>query len=57
MAHIHSETLVITFSKLLKTVGDVPEGEDIISDETISALEQVAQELVPTGVIVEVNKV
>jgi len=53
MAQIQSETIVITFSKLVKS--DV--GADAItSEETILALEQVAQELVAAGVVVEVTK-
>lgn len=53
MAKVQSETVVITFSKLVK---DSHGGQEIISDETMEALEQVAQELVGEHVIVEITK-
>jgi len=53
MAKIHEEVVVIKLSKLVKT----GEGaEPVASDEIIAAIEQVAQELVGNGVIVEVEK-
>jgi hypothetical protein len=52
MAKIHTETLVITISKLVKESG---ESSPIVNEEIISALEQVVQELVGDSVIVEVE--
>ena len=54
MAQIYSESIVITFSKLVK--GDSSFADSLTSEETIQALEQVAQELVAAGVVVEVTK-
>jgi hypothetical protein len=51
MAKIISENIVITFSKIVK---DSEEGSNIASADVQSALEQVAQELVGSGVVVEV---
>jgi hypothetical protein len=53
MAQIQTETIVINFSKLVKTGA---EGGDITSAEIQAALEQVAQELVGDGVVVEVER-
>lgn len=53
MAVIHEEILVIKVSKLVKTTADTPR---LISADTKSALEQVVQELVGDGVIVEVEE-
>ena len=53
MAKIISQTIAVTFSKLVKT------GEDDITlfgDESIAALEQVAQELAGSDIVVEVEK-
>lgn len=55
MAQIQSESIVITFSKLVKADHN-PGNATITNEETILALEQVAQELVAAGVIVEVVK-
>lgn len=52
MAQIQSESIVITFSKLVKASD--PSGETMTNDEVVTALEQVAQELVGSGVVVEV---
>jgi hypothetical protein len=52
MAQILEENIVIKVSKLVKT-GSL---ESLVSEETIMALEQVAQELLGDGVIVEVEK-
>lgn len=54
MAQIVSQTIAITFSKLVKT-GE--ESSSIVSDDIAQALEQVAQELAGTGVVVEVEQV
>lgn len=51
MAKIVEDVLVLKLSKLVKD--DAPEG-GIVNDEVQSALEQVAQELVGDGVIVEI---
>jgi hypothetical protein len=52
MAKIVTESVVITFSKIIKdTVSDV---SDIANADIQAALEQVAQELVGDGVVVEV---
>lgn len=53
MAKIHEEVIVIKLSKLVKddsSVSDVIAGQD-----TVLALEQVAQELAGPGVVVEVQ--
>ena len=50
MAKIQTETVVITFNKLIK------ENENevaLLSDEQLAALEQVAQELAGDGIVVE----
>lgn len=50
MARIQSETLVITFNRLVKEdAQDTP----MVTEEIASALESVAQELIGAGVIVE----
>lgn len=53
MAKIQTETVVITFNKLVK---DTAEQEVIITDDIIIALSSVAEELIGTGVIVEIDK-
>jgi hypothetical protein len=53
MAIIHEEVLIIKVSKLIKDTADTPR---LINTETVAALEQVAQELVGDGVIVEVDE-
>lgn len=53
MAIIHEEVLIIKVSKLVKDAADAP---SLITADTISALEQVAQELVGDGAIVEVEE-
>ena len=53
MAVIHEEILIIKVSKLVKDADTAPR---LVSTETVSALEQVAQELVGDGVIVEVEE-
>jgi hypothetical protein len=51
MAKIVEDVLVIKFSKIVK---DGEEGSSIASPDVQSALEQVAQELVGSGIVVEV---
>lgn len=53
MAKIHEEVIVITISKLIKDTEHTPE---IANNEIIVALGSVAEELLGTGVVVEVNK-
>ena len=52
MAQIIEENIVIKVSKLVKASG----GESLVPEETLQALEQVAQELLGDSVIVEVEK-
>ena len=51
MATIHEEILIIKVSKLVKDNSNTPQ---LITTDTAIALEQVAQELVGSGVVVEV---
>jgi hypothetical protein len=53
MAKIVTESIVITFSKIVK---DTEPGASITSSEIEAALEQVAQELIGDSVVVEVIK-
>ena len=53
MAQIQTETVVITFSRLVK---DGAKEDSAITEEVTAALEQVAQELVGTSIIVEAEK-
>jgi hypothetical protein len=53
MAKIVTESIVITFSKIVK---DNESGTSVTSSDIQSALEQVAQELVGDSVVVEVGK-
>lgn len=55
MAKIYTETVVVTLSKLVKSGANETTVGSLLTDELISALEQVAQELVEEGVIVEVS--
>ena len=50
MAQIQTDTVVITFNRLVKN-GDTV--KSIITKEVLEALEQVAQELVGESIIVE----
>lgn len=52
MAKIHEELVVIKFSKLTR---ETQPTDSVITSEISAALEQVAQELVGEGVIVEVE--
>jgi hypothetical protein len=52
MAKIVEDVLVVKFSKIVKDTSD--DSTAIIEDESVLALEQVAQELAGTGVVVEV---
>lgn len=53
MAKIQSQNIVITLSRLVKDTDE--RTEYTISAEIVSALEQVLQELVETGTVVEVQ--
>ena len=53
MAKIVTESIVITFSKIVK---DNDAGTSITSTDIQAALEQVAQELIGDSVVVEVVK-
>lgn len=55
MAKVVEEVVIIRFSKLVKANSD-SENTEIANSEILSALEQVAQELVGSGVIVEAVK-
>jgi hypothetical protein len=54
MAKIVEDVVVIKFSKIVKD--SEKDGVDIASPETLAALEQVAQELIGEGVVVEAMK-
>lgn len=54
MAKIYEEVVIIKLSKLVKDDHAAP-GEALASADTVAALEQVAQELVDKGVVVEVE--
>lgn len=52
MAKIYEEAIVIKLSKLIKS-GEDP--QSLTNPEILAALEQVAQELVGSGVVVEIE--
>ena len=52
MAQVLEENIIIRVSKLVKKGSD----ENLIPNETLQALEEVAQELLGNSVIVEVEK-
>ena len=53
MAKIHEEIVVIKLSKLVK---DSDAGTEIASDDIVSALQSVAEELAGAGVVVEAER-
>lgn len=53
MAKIIEDVIVVKFSKIVK---DSEQKPDIVSDDIVSTIEQVVQELVGDGVVVEVEK-
>jgi hypothetical protein len=53
MAKIHEEIVVIKLSKLVK---DSDAGTEIASDDIVTALQSVAEELAGTGVVVEAER-
>lgn len=52
MAKIQTETVVVTFNRLVKDSENAPA---ILTEEVTAALEQVAQELAGAGIIVELQ--
>jgi len=57
MARIQEEVIVITVSKLHKNTPEATVTDsDIVSEDTMSALASVAEELLGNGVVVEVSK-
>jgi hypothetical protein len=54
MAKIESENIVITVSRLIKD-SDTEPGLKMVTPDVIAALEQVAQELIGNGAVVEIN--
>jgi len=53
MAKIHEEIVVIKLSKLVK---DTDTGTEIATDDIVSALQSVAEELAGAGVVVEAER-
>ena len=53
MAKIYTESVVITFSKLIRDNADV---QTIATDDIVTALQSVAEELTGTGVVVEADR-
>lgn len=53
MAKIQEEIVVIKFSQLVK---DETQGHSKVTDDIAAALVQVAEELVGTGVVVEIER-
>ena len=51
MAKIHEETVVITLSKLVK---DNDTGTEIVSNDIVASLQEAIEELLGTGIVVEV---
>jgi hypothetical protein len=54
MAKIHEESIVIKFSKMVKDSDPVGPGT-VVSQEVITALTAVSEELVGPGVVVEID--
>jgi hypothetical protein len=54
MAKIYTETIVLTFSKIVRESDTDP--APAVLNEHVAALEQVAQELVGDGVVVEIER-
>jgi hypothetical protein len=53
MAKIHEEIVVIKLSKLVK---DTDAGTEIATDDIVSALQSVAEELAGAGIVVEAER-
>jgi hypothetical protein len=56
MAKIQSQSVVITLNKLVKD-SDPDFDQSLASEEMVAAVEQIAQELVGEGIVVEVQVV
>jgi hypothetical protein len=54
MAKIVEDVIVIKFSKIVKDITDTE--VSVVENDSVHALEQVAQELVGDGVVVEVMR-
>jgi hypothetical protein len=54
MAKIHEEVVVIKLSKLVK---DTDAGTELATNDIVTALQSVAEELADAGVVVEVERV
>lgn len=54
MAHVHSESIVITISKLVKESSQ--DETTLANDELLASIEAVTQELLGDHIIVEVTK-
>lgn len=53
MAKVHTEVLVVKLSKLVKD--SETEMASSVTEDLVTAVEQIAQELCPEGVVVEVE--
>ena len=53
MAKIHTESIVLTLSKLVK---DTDAGTEIATADIVTALQSVAEELAGAGVVVEAER-
>ena len=53
MAKIHTESIVLTLSKLVR---DTDAGTEIATADIVSALQSVAEELAGAGVVVEAER-
>jgi hypothetical protein len=53
MAIIHTETITITLSRLVKDTADTP--DSIITPDILASLEAVTEELTGGGAVVEAN--
>lgn len=54
MAKIIKQTVVIELSQLVKD--DASDNMDVVNNDLLSSLEAVTQELVGSGIIIEVNE-
>jgi len=54
MASIHEEHIVIRLSSIVKDIQTA--NNSVVNDELLASIEAIVQELVPTGIVVEVSK-
>jgi hypothetical protein len=54
MAKIHEEVIIIKISKLVKANSD---STDIISAELLAAVQEISEQLVPVGCVVELETI